>query len=51
MIDFFERLDEVGPLSHLVSIFVYIEYLGLELIYAVISIGCGLPLAIEIFSS
>jgi hypothetical protein len=29
---FIERLDEVGPLSCLVSIFVYIAYLGLELI-------------------
>jgi hypothetical protein len=47
MVDFIERLDEVGYLSCLVSIFVYIEYLRLELISAVISVFCGLPHAIE----
>jgi hypothetical protein len=51
MVDFIERLDEVGCLSFLVSIFVYIAYLRLELIYGVISICCGLPHAIERFSS
>jgi hypothetical protein len=49
-VDFIEHLDEVGYLSCLVSIFVYIAYVGLELIFAVISIYCGLPLAIEKFS-
>jgi hypothetical protein len=33
---FIERPDEVGPLSFLVSMFAYIAYLGLELIYVVI---------------
>jgi hypothetical protein len=33
---FIERLDEVGSLSCLVSMFVYIAYLRLELISAVI---------------
>jgi hypothetical protein len=51
MVDFIERLDEVGILSFIASIFVYIAYLRLELISAVISVCCGLPLAIEIFSS
>jgi hypothetical protein len=51
MMDFIERLDEVGLLSCLANIFVYILYLGLEFIFAVISFYCGLPLAIEIFSS
>jgi hypothetical protein len=51
MVDFIEHLDEVGLLSCLSSIFVYIAYLGLELISVVISIYCGLPLAIERFSS
>jgi hypothetical protein len=37
MVDFIERLDEVGLLSCLASIFVYIAYLRLELISAVIS--------------
>jgi hypothetical protein len=50
-VDFIECLDEVGLLSCLSSIFVYISYLILELIYAVIFFYCGLPLAIEIFSS
>jgi hypothetical protein len=45
-VDFIERLDEVGSLSCLVSIFVYIAYLILDLIYIVIFICCGLPLAI-----
>jgi hypothetical protein len=51
MVDFIECLEEVGLLSCLAIIFVYISYLRLELISAVISICCGLPLAIEIFSS
>jgi hypothetical protein len=51
MVDFIECLDEVGLLSCLASIFFYIEYLRIELIFAVISICCGLPLAIERFSS
>jgi hypothetical protein len=50
MVDFIERLDEVGLLSCLSSIFFYIEYLIIELISAAISVYCGLPLAIEIFS-
>jgi hypothetical protein len=33
---FIEHSDEVGSLSCLVSIFIYIAYLGLELIYEVI---------------
>jgi cytochrome c oxidase subunit IV len=36
MMVFIERLDEVGSLSCLVSIFIYIAYLRLELIYTVI---------------
>jgi hypothetical protein len=36
MVVFFERLDEVGSLSCLVRIFVYITYLRLELISIVI---------------
>jgi hypothetical protein len=48
--DFIERLDEVGILYFLSSIFVYIAYLRIELISAVISICCGFPLAIERFS-
>jgi hypothetical protein len=36
MMVFIERPDEVGSLSCLVRIFVYITYLRLELIYAVI---------------
>jgi hypothetical protein len=36
MVVFIEHLDEVGYLSCLVSIFVYIAYLILELIFAVI---------------
>jgi hypothetical protein len=51
MVDFIERLDEVGLLSCLDSIFIYIAYLGIEFIYAFIYICCGFPLAIEIFSS
>jgi hypothetical protein len=51
MVEFIERLDEVGLLSCLASIFVYVAYLRIELIFAVISVYCGLPLAIEIFSS
>jgi hypothetical protein len=51
MVDFIERLDKVGLLSYVDSIFVYIAYLRLELIYAVIYVYCGLPLAIERFSS
>jgi hypothetical protein len=47
MMDFIERLDEVRSLSCLVSTFVYITYLRLELIYATISICCGLSHAIE----
>jgi hypothetical protein len=43
--------DEVGYLSYLVSIFVYLAYLRLELIYAVIFVCCGLLHAIERFSS
>jgi hypothetical protein len=39
---FIERLDEVGYLSCLVRIFVYIEYLRLELIYAFFYVYCGL---------
>jgi hypothetical protein len=50
-VEFIERLDEVGLLSCLASIFVYIAYLILELIFAFISVCCGLPLAIERFSS
>jgi hypothetical protein len=49
--DFIEHLDEVGLLSCLASIFIYIAYLRLELISAVIFFFCGLLLAIEIFSS
>jgi hypothetical protein len=48
--DFIERLDEVGSLSCIVSIFAYISYLRLELISVVISVCCGLPHAIERFS-
>jgi hypothetical protein len=48
---FIERLDEVGSLSCLDSIFIYIAYLGLDLISAFISICFGLPLAIDLFSS
>jgi hypothetical protein len=51
MMDFIEHLDEVDLLSSLDSIFVYIAYLRLDLISVVISISCGLPLAIERFSS
>jgi hypothetical protein len=47
MVDFIKRPDEVGSLSCLVSMFVYIAYLRLELIYAVISICFSLPHAIE----
>jgi hypothetical protein len=47
--DFIKCMDEVGLLYCLVSIFVYISYLILELISAVISIYCGLPLDIERF--
>jgi hypothetical protein len=36
MVVFIECLDEVGSLSCLVIIFIYIAYLGLELISAVI---------------
>jgi hypothetical protein len=43
MVDFIECLDEVGLLSCLASIFVYIAYLRRELISALISICCGLP--------
>jgi hypothetical protein len=50
-VDFIEHMDEVGFLSCLVRIFVYIAYLGLELISAIISVCCGLPHAIERFSS
>jgi hypothetical protein len=50
MMDFIERLNEVGSLSCLVSIFSYIAYLRLEFISAVIFAYCGLPLAIERFS-
>jgi hypothetical protein len=50
-VDFIEGLDEVGFLSFLASIFVYIAYLRLESISEVISDYCGLPLAIERFSS
>jgi hypothetical protein len=49
--DFIKRLDEVGLLSCLAIIFVYIEYLRIELISAVIFVCCGSPLAIERFSS
>jgi hypothetical protein len=49
--EFNERLDEVSLLSCPDNIFVYIEYLILELISSFISVCCGLPLAIEIFSS
>jgi hypothetical protein len=41
-VDFIECLDEVGSLSCLVSIFVYIAYLRLELISAVIFVCCVL---------
>ena len=51
MVDFIEHLDEVGILSCLASIFVYIAYLRIELISAIISVCCGFPLAIERFSS
>ena len=51
MVDFIEHLDGVGILSYLDSIFFYIAYLRLELISVVIFVFCGLPLAIEIFSS
>jgi hypothetical protein len=50
-VDFIERLDEVGLLSYLSSIFVYIAYLRLELISTVVFFCCGLPLAIKRFSS
>jgi hypothetical protein len=50
MVAFIERLDEVGLLSCLASIFVYIEYFRIELISAAISVWCGFPLAIERFS-
>jgi hypothetical protein len=50
-VDFIEHLNEVGLLSCLASIFVYIAYLRIELISVVISFYCGLPLAIEISSS
>jgi hypothetical protein len=48
-VEFIEHLDEVGILYCLASIFFYIAYLRLELISVVISVYCGLPLAIEIF--
>jgi hypothetical protein len=48
-VDFIECLDEVGFLSCLSRIFVYITYLIVELIYVVISVFCGLPLSIERF--
>jgi hypothetical protein len=51
MVDFIECLDKVGLLFCLASIFVYIAYLRIELISAVISVYFGLPLAIERFSS
>jgi hypothetical protein len=51
MVDFIGRLDEVGILYCLASIFVYIAYLRIELISKVIFICCSLPLAIERFSS
>jgi hypothetical protein len=38
-VDFIERLDEVGLLSCLASIFVFIAYLRRELISAVISMS------------
>jgi hypothetical protein len=47
MVEFIEHLDEVGSLFCLVSMFVYISYLILELISIVISVCCGLPHAIE----
>jgi hypothetical protein len=47
MMDFIECLDEVGSLSCLVIIFVYIAYLRLDLISVVIYVCCGLPHAIE----
>jgi hypothetical protein len=50
MMEFIERLDEVGLLYFLDNIFVYIVYFRIELIYAVIFFCCGLPLAIERFS-
>jgi hypothetical protein len=50
-VDFIEHLDEVGLSSFLASIFVYIAYLRVELIFAVIFVYCGLPLAIERFPS
>jgi hypothetical protein len=43
MMDFIERLDEVGLLSCLASILFYIVCLGIELISVVISFFCGLP--------
>jgi hypothetical protein len=43
MVDFIERLDEVGILSCIASIFVYITDLIRELISAVIFVYCGLP--------
>ena len=43
MVDFIERLDEVGLLFCLASIFVFIAYLRIELISTVISFCCGLP--------
>ena len=46
-VDFIERLDEVGLLSCLANIFVYIAYLRLELISVVIFVYCGLPHSIE----
>jgi hypothetical protein len=50
-VDFIERLDEVGSLSCLVRIFFYIKYFILELIFVVIFVCCGLPHAIDLFSS
>jgi hypothetical protein len=43
--DFIERLDEVGLLSCLASIFVYIAYLRREFISKFISVCYGLPYA------
>jgi hypothetical protein len=49
MVDFIKHLDEVGLLSCLASIFVYIAYLRRELIYVVISSIVVYPSHREIF--
>jgi hypothetical protein len=43
MVEFIERLDKIGLLYCIASIFIYIAYLRIDFISAVISICCGLP--------